>query len=361
MSTPAVAAFETAAALRPATADDAPVVAVETDAAAWTAYVASPPATGYHDWAWRAVFKAAFGYDSIYFAARRHGRIVGVLPTVLLDSWLFGRALISLPFLNYGGVAADDAVAERALLEAALDAARAHRCKHVELRHVNRHFDDLPCKQHKVTMMLPLQPAPALWDGLDKKVRNQVRKAQKSGLTYRTGGVELLDQFYAVFARNMRDLGTPVYHRTFFAQILQAFPERASVHVVSRGDTPAAAGVTFQTRTTVEIPWASSVREFNPLCANPLLYWSMLEGAAARGCTTFDFGRSTPNEGTYRFKAQWGAEPVPLCWEYSLPVGTRLPDTSPANPKFQLAVAIWKKLPLGVANRLGPMIVRAIP
>ena len=347
----------------PSTLDEPAVVSVETSPLEWTEYVAGlgAAATGYHDWAWRDVFTHAFAHDAIYFAARRGARIVGILPTVLLDSWLFGRALISLPFVNYGGVVADDEEAARALLGAAVAAAREHRCRHVELRHIGRQFTDLPCKQHKVTMMLPLQPAPALWDGLDRKVRNQVRKAQKSGLTYRAGGIDLLDQFYAVFARNMRDLGTPVYSRGFFAEILKAFPDRTALHVVSQGATPAAAGLTFQTRSTVEIPWASAVRDFNPLCANPLLYWSLLEGAAARGCTTFDFGRSTPNEGTYRFKAQWGAEPVPLCWEYSLPVGTRLPDTSPANPKFQLAVAIWKKLPLGVANRLGPMIVRAIP
>jgi FemAB-related protein (PEP-CTERM system-associated) len=355
-------ACETPAAGSSSSHSDRPVVAVESAPTEWTAYVSScAAATGYHDWAWRDVFKAAFGYDSIYLAARRHGRVVGVLPTVFFESWLFGRALISLPFVNYGGVVADDEAAERALLEAAVAAARERRCRHLELRHIGRHFDDLACKQHKVTMLLPLQQAQGLWDGLDKKVRNQVRKAQKSGLTYQDGGLERLDDFYAVFARNMRDLGTPVYSRNFFAQILKAFPERARVHVVSQGSTPAAAGLTFQTGSTVEIPWASSVRDFNALCANPLLYWSMLEGAAGRGCATFDFGRSTPDEGTYRFKAQWGAEPVPLCWEYSLLAGGELPNTGPTNPKFELAVSMWKKLPLPVANRFGPMIVRAIP
>jgi FemAB-related protein (PEP-CTERM system-associated) len=362
MTNSAATAQETAATFRAPLATEVPVVSVESDPQAWSAYVSIQEGNvGYHDWRWRDVFKGAFGYDSIYFAVRRHDRIAGVLPTVLLDSWLFGRALISLPFVNYGGVLADDPVAERALLDAAVAAARAHRCKHVELRHVARRFDDLPCKQHKVTMLLPLQPAPALWDGLDKKVRNQVRKAQKSGLTYQDGGLELLDGFYAVFARNMRDLGTPVYSRNFFAQILRAFPERARVHVVSQGSTPAAAGLTFQTRSAVEIPWASAVRDFNALCANPLLYWSMLEGAAGRGCATFDFGRSTPNEGPYRFKAQWGAEPVPLCWEYRLLAGGQLPNTSPTNSKFTLAISIWKNMPLEFANLLGPIVSRNIP
>ena len=340
----------------------AATVGVESASAAWNEYVLRrADATGYHEWAWRDVLERAFGCTPIYLAARRGGVIVGVLPTVLLDSWLFGRALISLPFLNYGGVVADDEGAERALLDAALAAARQHRCRHVELRHFRQHFNDLPCKRHKVTMRLRLRPAAVLWDDLDRKARNQVRKAQKSGLTYREGGVELLQAFYAVFARNMRDLGTPVYSPRFFAEVLDTFPGRARLHVVSHETTPVAAGLTFETRGTVEIPWASSVRDFNTLCPNHLLYWSMLEGAAVSGGSTFDFGRSTPDEGTYKFKEQWGAEPVPLCWEYGLLAGGDLPNSSPTNPKFRLAISLWKKLPLSVANRVGPMIVRAIP
>ena len=337
-------------------------VSVEHVPGHWNDYVGRhADATGYHEWAWRDVFARAFGCQPLYFAARRGTEIVGVLPTVLLDSWLFGRALVSLPYVNYGGIVADDDGAARALLAAAIAAAREHRCRHVELRHFRQRFAELPCKRHKVTMRLPLRHAGALWEGLDRKARNQVRKAQKSALTHREGGVDLLASFYAVFARNMRDLGTPVYSSRFFAEVLDAFPGRARIHVVSSGSAPVAAGLTFETRGTVEIPWASSVRDFNALCPNHLLYWSVLEAAAARGCSTFDFGRSTPHEGTYKFKEQWGAQPVPLCWEYGLLSGRDLPDSSPTNPKFRLAIAIWKKLPLSVANRIGPKIVRAIP
>ena len=337
-------------------------VRIESDERAWTAYVQShTESTGYHEWAWRTVLERAFGYQSIYFAAWRGNHIVGVLPTVFMDSWLFGRALISLPYLNYAGVLADDATAARGLFQQAIESARDRRCRHVELRHVKQRFADYPSKQHKVTMLLPLRKPSALWDGFDRKVRNQVRKAQKSGLLYESGGIEQLDRFYEVFSRNMRDLGTPVYSRKFFEEILRAFPERTRVHVVAHQGAPVAAGLTFETRGTVEIPWASSVREFNHLCTNHLLYWSILEWAATRGCATFDFGRSTPNEGTYKFKEQWGAQAVPLCWEYGLIDGAIVPNTSPANPKFRLAVSLWKKLPVPIANRVGPMIVRAIP
>jgi FemAB-related protein (PEP-CTERM system-associated) len=337
-------------------------VTVETAPHEWSAFVSRhPDATGYHDWTWRDVFKRAFGHESIYLAARSGGHIDGVLPLVLLDSWIFGRALVSLPFVNYGGVVATDPAAARALLERAAQVATERDCRHIELRHTTQRFGDLPCKRHKVCMLLDLLPSPVMWEGLDRKVRNQIRKAQKSGLSSHVGGLDLLDEFYGVFARNMRDLGTPVYGRDFFEQVLTLFPSRARVHVVRAGTRPVAAGITYRTGEKTEVPWASSVREFNSLCPNHLLYWGAIEQAAADHCRIFDFGRSTPDEGTYRFKEQWGARPLPLCWEYQLQSGRSIPNASPSNPKFSLAVSLWKKLPLGVATRIGPSIVRVIP
>jgi FemAB-related protein (PEP-CTERM system-associated) len=335
-------------------------LASNADAASWDAFVARVPgATGYHEWAWSGVFARAFGHRPVYMVARQQGRITGVLPLVQINSLLFGRTLTSLPFLNYGGVLSEDGDASDALVEAAAGLARANRCRHVELRHIARKFSDLPCKQHKVTMLLPL--APGIWDRLDRKVRNQVRKAQKSELTSEHGGPELLDAFYVVFARNMRDLGTPVYSRRFFEEVLGAFPERMRLHVVRRHGAPIAAGLTFRTRNTVEVPWASSIRDFNALCPNHLLYGGIIERALEIGCDVLDFGRSTPNEGTYKFKEQWGAEPVALHWEYALMAAGALPDTSPKNPRFHLAIELWKRLPLAVAGLVGPRIVRAIP
>jgi FemAB-related protein (PEP-CTERM system-associated) len=208
-------------------------------------------------------------------------------------------------------------------------------------------------------MLMPL--ADLTWESLDRKVRNQIRKAQKSNLTLQRGGIELLPEFYRVFARNMRDLGTPVYPPQWFAEILRAFPERATITVVRLAARPVAAGLTFRTRGTMEIPWASSVRDVGALCPNHLLYWDILQRAGDEGCTMFDFGRSTPGEGTFKFKEQWGASPVALHWEYPFLANGEIPDSTPKNPKFQLAIAVWKKLPLIVANGIGPHIVRAIP
>jgi serine/alanine adding enzyme len=333
------------------------------DREAWDEYVESrPAATGYHRWAWRHVFEDAFGHDSVYLAARDEGGICGILPLVKFRSLLFGRFLVSLPFVNYGGVVADDEEAARALLDAAIAEAGAHGAKHIELRHMARHFPALPVRQHKVQMRLALPAtAAAAWQALDNKVRNQVRKAEKCGLTAAAGGLELVDDFYAVFARNMRDLGTPVYTRRLFEALLRHFPADVSVHVVRLGAAPVAAGILVGYRETVENIWASSLREHRALCPNMLLYWAMMQHAIGSGRKVFDFGRSTPDEGTYRFKLQWGARPEPVSWEYWLAPTASVPDQQPGSPKFRLAVAAWKRMPLPLASWLGPRVVRSIP
>lgn len=334
--------------------------ASDADERDWEQYVtAHRDATGYHAWGWRRVFKQAFGHESSYLVAREGNRIVGLLPLVFIKSAIFGRSLTSMAFLNYGGVIADSADAARRLLAAARETATRLRCSHVELRHIERRFPDLPCREHKVTMHLPLTVG--MWDRLDRKVRNQIRKAQKSELTVERGGENLRAEFYEVFARNMHDLGTPVYTPELFAQVLRQFPDRTAIHVVRLGVRPIAAGLTYGTRRRIEVPWASSVRDFNALCPNHLLYWNIIESAAQEGYDLLDFGRSTPNEGTYRFKEQWGAQPVPLHWEYLLTSGAELPPIAAGHPKFKLMVEAWKRLPLFVASRLGPAIVRGIP
>lgn len=334
--------------------------ATDGDARAWNEFVSSQPqASGYHVWGWRTVFERAFRHEPIYLIARCGDAVAGVLPLVSIKSVLFGRTLTSLPFVNYGGVLAADEDTAQALVDAAGDLARSMRCAHVELRHAGRRFPALPCKQHKVAMRLPLNGVS--WERLDKKVRNQIRKAEKSGLTAQTGGAELLDDFYRVFARNMRDLGTPVYSKALFEEVLRVFPDNAHVHVIRLQDTPVGAAVTYHAGGMMEMPWASSVRDYNSLCPNHLLYWSIIQFAAATGHAVLDFGRSTPGEGTFKFKEQWGAQPLALHWEYVLAAGEAMPDVSPANPKFQAAIEIWKRLPLPLATRIGPHVVRGIP
>jgi len=349
-----------ASAARPQTA-----VSVRTDApeAACDAYVtAHPDASNYHRPGWLRVVRKAFGHRTCYLTAEANCAIVGVLPLVIFKSLLFGRSVVSMPFFNYGGVLADTPEIERALLDRAIAETTAAKGSHLELRHDRQHFPDLAAKRHKVAMNLALAPtADAQWERLDRKVRNQVRKAEKSRLVAAHGGRELLPAFYDVFARNMRDLGTPVYGDRFFEQVVAAFPTSTRVFVITLDAKPVAASIVCWHGGTIEVPWASALREYNLLCPNVLLYWQMLAFATNGGFRTFDFGRSTPGEGTFHFKKQWGAVPTELVWEYWTAPGHSVPDLSPKNPKFEAAIRLWQQLPVAVATTLGPVIVRNIP
>jgi serine/alanine adding enzyme len=332
--------------------------------AEWNAFVDSQAlGSNYHRYGWRRVIERSFGHRSHYLLARdRDHAISGVLPLVHLNSRLFGSFLVSLPFFNYGGVLSKDEPTADRLLHASGRLLRETGARWAELRQAGVHSAQLATKKHKVSMLLDLaKDEQTQWLALDPKVRNQIRKAQKSGLHQETGFLELLDGFYQVFRRNMRDLGTPVYDQDFFRNVLEEFPDSTRIITVFRDHRPIASGLLTWYRNVLEMPWASSVKECREYCPNNLLYWEALRFAIANGATAFDFGRSTVDGGTYRFKKQWGAKPVQLYWQYQLQTGTELPELNPANPKYQLAVRLWQHLPLTVTNLLGPMIVRSIP
>lgn len=341
------------------------VTEIEKDnAVEWNEYVLRhPAASGYHLSGWRRVIEEVFGHETRYLMAKSpEGNAQGILPLVLLSSRLFGRFLVSMPFLNYGGVLSDNAEAKQALLDAAVDIGKQTGASHIELRHLEPTEIEWPCKRHKVSMRLDLPSEfEILWKEFSSKLRSQVRRAQKEGMGVQVGGEEALDHFYGVFSRNMRDLGTPVYSRNFFKSILKHFPKEAHIAVVSLGKQPLAAGFLCNFRDTIEIVWASSDRRYNHLAPNMLLYSTVLEYACKEGFRRFDFGRSTPGSGTYRFKEQWGAKPVPLFWYYWMREESALPNISPSNAKFQLGIALWRKMPVTLTRWLGPSIVKFIP
>jgi len=328
----------------------------------WEAFVeARPVASLSHAGPWLSVISHALGHQGRSLVAERESEVCGVLPMVLLKHRLFGTFHVSLPWLDYGGVLADDAETVRTLLEAATAQARADGASFIELRTVEKVQPDLPTREEKVTFWLSLGQADAVWKGLDPKVRNQVRKAQKAGLTCHFGREELLPDFYDVFTRNMRDLGTPVWGINFFQNILEALPKTAEIALIRLGDKTVGGGLVLSFKDTVYMPSASSLRQYLHLCPNNLLYWEVIKRACDNGYRTFDFGRSTVGSGTYQFKKQWGAAVKPLHWQYILLKGDQIPRLNPSNPKFRLAVAAWKRLPLPIANCLGPRIVRNLP
>ena len=335
----------------------------DAQASAWNAFVAdASDAAAYHDYRWRNIIRGVFAHETHYLAVRERGAVAGVLPLVRLKSRLFGDFLVSLPYFNYGGVLARTPAARDALLQHAAQLGRSLGVSHVELRHCASHGLSWPARADKVSMLLQLpDTAEALLKSLPAKLRSQVKRPVREGAEPVFGGRELLDEFYAVFAENMRDLGTPVYSKRFFAAILAAFPAQATLAVVRLRGAPVAGGFLLQHRGTMEIPWASSLRRVNNVSVNMYLYWRVLEFAVERGMRLFDFGRSTRDSGPYRFKKQWGAEPLQLHWHYWLANGGEVPHINPANPRYRLAVAAWQKLPLALANWLGPHVVRNLP
>jgi len=334
------------------------------DQATWDAFVHGfSEATAYHQYAWKDVIEKSFGHDVHYLGALDvGGTLQGVLPLVHMKSGIFGNFLVSVPFVNYGGLLCRSEGAQQALLKEADNIRLRLDADHVELRQIGRVVADLPTSEHKVTMVLPLESSSEeQWAGFIPKLRNQIRKAEKNGLQCRVGHLELLDDFYGIFARNMRDLGTPVYGKDFFRNVLSTFPDTTRIFAVSYQGKTIAAGIGSWFRQTIEMPWASSIGDYKSLCPNNMLYWEAIQFAIDRGFLSFDFGRSTPNEGTYNFKKQWGAVPVQLYWQYLLDDQGKMPKLNNKNPKYELAIRLWKRMPIALTRLLGPYIVRNIP
>lgn len=327
----------------------------------WESYLDnSGETTFYHQLGWRNVIEKTFGHKSLYLMAREGYKSVGILPLFLVKSHIFANALVSVPFANYGGIISEDSQAEASLIHAAQEKAKEFEVSYVELRHLFRNISTLPTKLSKVTMLLELESeVEAMWRKIGPKVRNQVRKAQKSNLTV-VQGVEFLPEFYAVFAENMRDLGTPVHSPVFFENMALEFPKEINFVVIRLNGKPIGAACTVYFRETLEVPFASTLRRYNYLCPNMLLYWELIKIAIENKCRTFDFGRSTKNAATYKFKEQWGAQPKQLFYQFILP-GQDMPNLSPENPKYKLFINAWKRMPLSIANILGPYLIKNIP
>ena len=331
----------------------------------WDAFVlASEHAACYHQAGWKKVIEQSFGHQTTYLLSEnKSGDINGILPLVQIKSRIFGNYLVSLPFFNYGGACASDQEILNKLVEEAKLLAIEMNAEHIELRHTKNLYANLPAKTTKVAMRLTLPSDPeTLLRSFPAKLRSQIKRPQKEGMVTKVGRENELESFYAVFSQNMRDLGTPVYPMHFFKNILDTFPDTTAICTVyTAGGIPVASGFLVGFKEILEIPWASSLRRYNSQSPNMLLYWSVLKYGCEKGYTCFDFGRSTPGEGTYRFKAQWGALPVQLYWHYWLRSDRSLPESKPENPKYQMAIRIWKKLPVPVTRILGPAIAKNLP
>lgn len=316
----------------------------------------------YHLSPWRRLIQTVFGHTDISLVAvNGRSEIVGLLPLIHMQSKMFGNFASSLPYFNYGGPLTTHPQIADVLIEAAKQYGMNTDLQHIELREMHpRH--PLPAKTEKVCMLRKLPNSiEELDDELGTKLRAQIKRSQDKAPGFVVGKAELVDDFYAVFSENMRDLGTPVYSKQFFRKIFHIWPEHAHIVVVYLYDKPVACGFLLGYKDTLEIPWASALRSTNAIGINMFMYWKILCFAIQSGYQYFDFGRSSSDSGTYRFKAQWGAKPIQNYWNYWLPEHAELPQINPNNPKYQLVIFVWKRLPLFLTNLIGPYIVKNIP
>jgi FemAB-related protein (PEP-CTERM system-associated) len=338
------------------------VEAAARDDPRWDPYVASrPEGTLFHRAGWCRAFERIFGYRWHGLIAVRGERVVGVLPLAQVPGFPRGTSLISSPFASYGGVLANDSEAGEALLEAATEVASSVGARYLELRDGMR-FENLPAKDLYVTFRRPIGPDhDKNFAEIRGKQRTSIRNAQKRGLTWYTGGAELLPVFYPIYSHSVRNLGTPVFPRRLFELLVEEFPDDSKVLIVTSDKKPVSAVLSFYHGGHVLPHYAGTLREAYRYSGSDFMYWSLMRYAADRGCTVYDFGRSKRETGAFEFKKHWGLEPTPLAYQYRLLRDKNIPDISPKNPRFSLAIRAWRRLPLPVAERIGPKVVRFFP
>ena len=329
------------------------------DAARWDEFVAAcPQATFFHRAGWQRILRDVFRHDTHFLYAEAAGRIVGVLPLAHVKSLLFGQSLVSLPFAVYGGVAASDPLAATALEQAAQDLAQRLGVAHLELRNIVQRHADWPTQDLYVTFrkaILPDEEANLL--AIPRKQRAMVRKGIAKGLRSEVdAGV---DRFFALYADNVHRHGTPGLPKRYFAALQREFGADCDVQTVTdAAGRPLSSVLSFYFRDEVLPYYAGDDTAARELAANDFKYWELMRRSCARGLEVFDFGRSKQGTGSFAFKKNWGFEPLPLHYEYCLYKRDAVPQNNPANAKFQLLIQTWRRLPIGVANWLGPMVVR---
>jgi FemAB-related protein (PEP-CTERM system-associated) len=331
------------------------------DARRWDDFVhACATATFFHLSGWKRVIERAFGHQTHYLLAERGGVVTGVLPLTHVRSLLFGSSLISNAFAVYGGPAADDEDSLKALDAAAVALMDKLRVPALELRAAAGHRTDWQTKSGLyATFHRPIHPSvEANLKAVPRKQRAMIRKGLQNGLRSEIdAGV---DRLYRIYAESVRNLGTPVFGKSYFRILSEEFADCCDIVVVSRAGTAVAAVLNFYFRDEVLPFYGGGLPAARALAANDFMYWEVMRRACERGCRVFDFGRSKTGTGAHAFKHNWGFEPIPLTYQFRLAPGYRVPDLNPLNPKFQLLVAAWKRMPLPLATRLGPMIVKGI-
>lgn len=345
-------------------------LSTEADRFYWDSFVSqNPESSPYHWYGWKNAVEKSYGHKGYYLIAEdQNGEIIGVLPLIGIKFPWGKKTLVSLPYCDYAGPLGDEGV-KKALIDEAISLTLKIGAEKLELRFSNKEAwikNDSPIDSQgaypKVRMLKNLpSTASELWSEFKPKLRAQIRRPQKEGLKEEIGGGELFNDFYKVFKINMHRLGSPVHDRRWFENLLAQYKENARVGIVRHKDGfPVAGGILLIIGQKVCVPWASSLREYSSIAPNMLLYYQFLTWSIEHGFNQFDFGRSTPGEGTYKFKEQWGSSPHPLFWFVHSRNGKSSTVLSSNSHARERMANLWSNLPIGIANFLGPKIRKYI-
>ncbi len=327
--------------------------------ARWDEFVERcPAATFFHLAAWRNVLQSVFAHKTRYLYAERGGAIVGVLPLAEVKSWLFGHSLQSLPFCVYGGTAVTHNDAMLALHTAAREVAKQVGAEHLELRNRESKEPGWPRQELYVTFRKAILPdSEANMLAIPRKQRAMVRKGIKNGLVGVIDGS--VDRFFALYSENVHRHGTPALPKRYFEFLQQAFGKNCEILTIedSKGQ-PISSVLSFYFRDEVMPYYAGDHERARDVAGNDFKYWELMCRACEKGYRVFDYGRSKRGTGSFEFKKNWGFDAMPLSYEYALLRREQIPENNPLNPKYRAFIAMWRRLPIGVANTLGPYIVR---
>ena len=341
--------------------------ATYSDQANWDNFVClHPESVPYHLFGWLLAIENTYKFKSVSLLAEESGQIVGVFPITLFKIPFSRPSLVALPFCDVGALLTTNKRVEMDLFAAALDIANKHNASIVDIRGdvgseiLESCAHPIQTTHNKVRMVLELPgSSEELWNGFKSKLRSQIRKAEKNGLRFELANHKI-NEFYSIFSENMRDLGSPVHAKKWLEQVVKQFGENVNLGLVYSNNKAVGAGIILRVGNKNSIPWASTLREYNHLNPNMLLYWGFLQHSADNACAVFDFGRSTPDEGTYRFKAQWGATPKDLPWHRIYSRAHPPNESAGASKNRRRVEALWQKLPLSIANFVGPQVRKYI-
>ncbi len=335
----------------------------DSEAAKWDDFVRGDErATPFHTHAWKQVVERTYGHKGHYLVCSDKGEISGALPLFHVRSPL-GSALVALPYAGtQPSVLARNKEAQRQLCEAALQLARELKVGHLELRELEPLSLDWEMRQSYVNVELSLDDGPdQVWKRVESRVRTKVRAAERRGLAVEWAGADQLNDFFRVYADTMHRLGSPPHKKALFRNILEAYGNGAELALVTDGAQTVAGAFVMHDGRWFGFPWAGSLTAAMRNHPNNLLYWALIERACKGGYRSFDLGRSPTDSGTAHFKVQWGGAARPLHYYYALVTASKLPQREASDPMMQTASRIWRRMPIGLANRLGPSLARLIP